>query len=240
MKASSTLTKVVDLFRRSAVHRHWIHVNADGTQGTPFDWPIGGSVLQSPDGRHLVYVEDVLGGARRLVVRDTASGPARPITAGDRSAFRWTDPDHVLVDPVGEHGAIHLIDIRDGADAVIFRPPPPPVANPAGAEGDYWDLSGDLRWAVLWQSVYDRTSDVETRVGHWLYDRDRATYVGTLDQPYLLLSPVGDLAVWIEGTVIRAMHLCDRRAVTLGSVSTGEVRGTTWSADGRFLSLYFG
>ncbi len=220
---------------------HWTHIDASGVIGTRFDWPISSQVLQSPDGEHLVYVgADTIPPSRQLVVRGTAAGPARALGAGDRNAFRWADAYHVLVDPIAEHGAIHALDIRDGSDVVLFRPPAAPVANPAGPAWDGWELSGDLRWAVLTQLTVDPVTAAGTVIGHWLYDRTTAKYVGALDQPSLYLAPVGDLAVWTDGPTVRAMHLCDRRVATLGSIPVADWQGGTWSPDGRYFSLYSG
>lgn len=64
----------------------------------------------------------------------------------------------------------------------------------------------------------------------------------TLGLTDIWLAPSGDLALWLDGTQLRAMHLCDRQAVTLATVtsSPGGVQSITWSGDRRFASFWFG
>lgn len=219
---------------------HWTYVDADGRAGDRFDWRVNSQVLQSADGARVVYIGQTGDPpTSRLFVRDIANGTARPLIAGSRLPYRWPDANHVLLDSVDEHSVFRLIDVRDGSTEVVFDPPAPPTGPPM-PDSDFWELSGDLRWAVL--SRADPTTPNAPTAERWLYDRTRQVYAGPLGTTDLSFAPIGDLVVWLDGASVRAMHLCDQKAVALGSLPGihGPTTGAAWSPDGRYVSFSFG
>lgn len=126
--------------------QHWWELDNDGAVVRRFDWRPQLGVLQSLDGRKVVYGGvDPASGKTGLFVRDM-NGPERFVAPSERPAFAWIDGDRVLVDPLDEHGVVHAIDTRTGADQIVFIPPPPPTVKP-NSDVDYFKLSGDMRWA---------------------------------------------------------------------------------------------
>jgi hypothetical protein len=216
---------------------HWWELTEDGTRVREFEWRWQLGILQSPDGGKAVYGGvDPTSGKTGLFVREM-NGPERFLVQSERPASAWLDATRVRVDPPNELGAVRSIDTRTGTDQVVFTPPPPPTLNSKG-DLDSFELSGDLRWAI-----FMRWSASGALLRQDLFDVGQNRYVAVptlgLD-PWL--APVGDLAVWLDGTQVRAMHLCDRRIVTIGTISpsTGAPRGVAWSGDGRLLSFSFG
>jgi hypothetical protein len=165
------------------------------------------------------------------------NGPERFLAQSERPASVWLDVDRVRLDPVKDLDVFRAIDTRSGAEQIVFIAPPPPAVKAPG-EFDSFELSGDLRWAI-----FMRWSASGALLRQDLFDVGQYRYVAVptlgLD-PWL--APVGDLAVWLDGTQMRAMHLCDRRIVTIGTISpsTSAPRGVAWSGDGRLLSFTFG
>ena len=215
----------------------WWELADDGTRVREFEWRWQLGILQSPDGRKAVYGGvDPISGRTGLFVRDM-NGPERFLAQSDRPASAWLDADRVRLDPVNDLGVVRAIDTRGGAEQIVFIAPPPPAIK---AEGDIdsFELSGDLRWAI-----FQRWDAGGALLLQELFDVAQQRYVAVptlgLD-PWL--SPAGDLAVWLDGTQLRAMHLCDRRVVTIGTISpsTAFPRGVAWSGDGRLLSFSFG
>jgi hypothetical protein len=195
-------------------------------------------MLQSPDGSRVVYgvTTDVTSGRTALFIRDML-GPGRLLAPINGAPVRWLDPNHVLVEAFDEVGVMHSIDTRTGADQVVFSPPAPPAVK-ADGENDFFYVSGDLRWAV-----FRRWNIAGTVVRQDLFDVQRQSYVPgvTLSTNAFALAPVGDIALWLEGNQVRAMHLCDRLAVTIGAVATAsEIVNSRWSVDGRFASFSLG
>jgi hypothetical protein len=215
--------------------RQWTLRDESGRTTGAIDWYRGSHPLASPDGSRVAYVAappDVPG----LTVRDVAGGPPRLVAAGDLPPYGWLDDQHVLLDPYEEHGVIHSIDVTDGTDTVVFRPPLPSFPNPAGSEWDYWAVSGDLRWTIL------QRADGQGKVtDQWLYDARDGRQVASFGLTGWILSPHGDIAVAFEGDSIKAMHLCDQRIVELASRAGSAVPwGAHWSPDGRYVSVTYG
>jgi hypothetical protein len=215
----------------------WWELDIDGTLIRRFEWRWQGAMLQSPDGSKIVYgaPTDNTSGRTALWIRDL-NGPGRLLAPIDGSLLGWLDQDRVLVQPFDGAGVIHLVDTRTGGDQVVFTPPPPPTVK-ADSEIDIFDLSGDLRWAVFMRYA------AGSLVRQDLFDVTRQSYVpgANLGTRAIALAPVGDTALWLDGNEVRAMHLCDRRIVTIGTLATSsDLRTLRWSADGRFASLSFG
>jgi hypothetical protein len=214
--------------------RHWSLADDQLRPIGQINWNIASRPLPSPDGSLVAYVAtapDEPG----LAVRPVAGGGARVLRPFDRGPYAWLDTDHVLVDPPDGHGAIHSIDVRDGTDVVVFRPPTPPTPNPAGPDWDAWSLSGDLRWAIL-----ARLDARGTVTDQWVYDTRDGRPVAPLAGDWRL-APRGDVAVSFDGGQIRVMHLCDRQTVEL-AVRSGSAfaSGEAWSFDGRYVAATFG
>jgi hypothetical protein len=135
-------------------------------------------------------------------------------------------------------GPVWSLDIATGARPLVFDPPQPP--QPTQYLDDEWFLlTGDAKWAVLL-----RDNDDDTVIETHLYDVAAAAFVdATLPVADLSLSPRGDVMAWIEGTSLRAMHLCDRTPVTLiglGTFAPPYIGGIHWSPDGRWLTISSG
>jgi hypothetical protein len=216
----------------------WWETDKDGTLIRRFEWRWQGGMVQSPDGSKVVYgvPTDNTSAKTALWVRDM-DGPGRLLAPIDGSPLRWQDPNHVLVQPFDDQGIVHSVDTRTGADQVVFSPPPPPTIK-ADGDNDFFQLSGDLRWAV-----FTRWSASGSLLRQDLFNVERQSYVPSiaLGASPMVLAPVGDVALWLEGNQVRAMHLCDRRVVTLGAVpSSTDVMSLRWSVDGRFASLSVG
>jgi hypothetical protein len=215
----------------------WSALANDGAVLRNFEWRWQRAMLQSPDGQKVVYeVQDPTSGAAGMYVREVA-GPEHFVRQVEGRADRWLDAERVLVDPLTESGAFHAIDTLTGADQVVFTPPPPPTTK-ADGDKDGFMLSGDLRWAI-----FGRVNASGALLRQDLFDVARQSYVpgvslGTRD---LWVRPVGDMVLWVDGSRLQAMHLCDRVVVTLGTVaSSAGVSTFAWSGDGRYASLSFG
>ena len=215
----------------------WWELADDGTRVREFEWRWQLAILQSPDGRKAVYgAIDPATGKTGLFVRDM-NGPERFLVQSEGPASAWLDADRVRLDPVNDLGVFRAIDTRGGAEQIVFIPPPPPAVKAPG-ELDSFELSGDLRWAI-----FMRWDAGGALLRQDLFDVAQQRYVAVpalgLD-PWL--APVGDLALWLDGTQVRAMHLCDRRVMTIGTISAspGAPRGVAWSGDGRLFSFSFG
>jgi hypothetical protein len=218
--------------------RQWFELDSDGALIRRFEWRWQGGMLQSPDGSKVVYgvATDATIGRTALFIRDM-NGPSSLLTPLYGAPFRWLDPDHVLVESFDQAGVIHSVDTRTGADQIVFTPPPPPTAK-ADGENDWLHLSGDVRWAV-----FARSSAAGSLLQQNLFDVARQSYVPgvILGTNAMSVAPVGDLALWLEGDQVRAMHLCDRRAVTIGTLAAAtDLVNWRWSPDGRFASLSIG
>ncbi|MDP9266017.1 MAG: hypothetical protein M3O91_07875 [Chloroflexota bacterium] len=217
---------------------HWSELDRDGTLLREFEWRQVG-IIQSPDGSRLAYGgQDPVTGKTGLFAREL-SGPERFVAQIDGRAYGWLDADHVLVESPTELGPVRAIDIRAGTDRIVFAPPPPPTPKAADSDYDSFSLTADLRWAV-----FTRTTANGVVLRQDLYDVVRQTYVpgvslGTKD---IRVAPAGDVALWVEGSELRAMHFCDRKVTTIGSVpaSSSGLRSFAWSTDGRFASFSFG
>jgi len=217
---------------------HWSELDSDGKLITQFEWRWQGGMLQSPDGGKVVYgvSTDSTSGKTALFVREMF-GPGRSLAAINGAPLRWLDSNRVLVEAFDEVGVIHSVDTRTGADRIVFSPPPPPAIK-ADGDNDFLYVSGDLHWAV-----FRRSDSAGTVLRQDLFDVERQSYVSgvTLGTNPLAVAPVGDIVLWLEGNQLRAMHLCDRRAVTIGTVATAtDITSSRWSADGRFASFSFG
>jgi len=219
-------------------HWHWFELDNDGMLISRFEWRWQGGMLQSPDGTKVVYgvAADTTSGRTALFMRDMlASG--RLLAPINGAPLRWLDSNHVLVETFDEVGVMHSVDTRTGADRIVFSPPPPPAIKAEG-DNDFFYVSGDLRWAV-----FRRWNSAGTVLRQDLFDVERQAYVPsvTLSTNPIALAPMGDVALWLDGDQLRAMHLCDRRAVTIGIVATAtDIVSSRWSADGRFASFSFG
>lgn len=218
--------------------RHWWEEDSLGKRVREFEWKWEMGLLQSPDGRQVLYGGvDASSGERGLLVRGLAAGSERFLIQSDRPALRWLDNDTVLV--ADTQGVVRAVDTRTAATRVVFQPAAPPTPK-AAEEFDDFDLSGDLRWAV-----FSRWSKDGSLLRQDLFDVQRQAYVGAgrpLPSSSLSLSPIGDVAVWLDGDQVRAMHLCDRQPVTFGRATgvTASARNVQWSPDGRYFSVSFG
>jgi hypothetical protein len=217
---------------------HWSEFDSDGALVREFEWRWQVAILQSPDGSRVVYGgQDPASGRAGLFAREM-NGTARFVAQSDGRAYAWLDADRVLVEPLKGLGAVHAIDIRSGADQVVFTPPAPPSAKTTESDNDGFSLTSDLRWAI-----FARSNAHGAILRQDLFDVVRQTYVpglsfGTKD---IWIAPVSDVALWLEGTELRAMHLCDLNFVMIGAVSLSSgVKSFAWSPDGRFASLSFG
>jgi hypothetical protein len=195
-------------------------------------------MLQSPGGSKIVYgvATDNTSGRTALFVRDV-NGPGHLLAPMDGSPLRWLDDDRILIEQFDGAGVMHSVDTRTGAEEVVFSPPPAPSIKTDG-DNDFLFPSGDLRWAV-----FVRANATGGVLRQDLYDVARQSYVPgvTLGDKAITLAPVGDVALWLDGNKVQAMHLCDRRVVTLGTVSSSsDAVNVRWSADGRFASWSYG
>jgi hypothetical protein len=216
----------------------WFELDNDGKVISRFEWRWQGGMLQSPDGSKVVYgvATDATSGRTALFIRDML-GPGRLLAPINGAPLRWLDTNLVLVETFDDVGVIHSVDTRTGADRIVFSPPPPPGIKAEG-DNDFFDLSGDLRWAV-----FTRGNAAGSVLRQDLFDVERHSYVPgvTLPTKPIALAPTGDMALWLDGNQLRAMHLCDRRVVTLGTIATAtDIVNSRWSADGRFASFSFG
>lgn len=219
--------------------RHWTELDASGARVGDVETPLYAGVQESPDGRQFIFrsFQPSTPDGFTIWVRDTAGGPERGLLKGEAIVEGWLDADRVLFQRPSDPGTRYVIDTHSLMESVVFRPPAPPTPL-AASEQSHAELSGDLRWAVLSRFVGDSTV---VRVD--LYDVAQQTYVpAQLPRVPSWLSPRGDLLVWIEGTELRAMHLCDGHAVTLASLpqTTSALSGVRWSPDGRYLTLTYG
>ena len=217
---------------------HWWDLDASGAITRLFDWPVAGRFSQSPDGSRVVYRgADPATGEPALLIRDRA-GAERPLAVGVWTPQTWPDETHLVVTADDSPGPVWSIDLTSGARTLVFEPPAPPPATQY-FDDDWYLLSGDAKWAM-----YLRDNDDDVVIETYLYDVGAGAFA-TEAMPVadLSLSPRGDIAAWIEGTSLRAMHLCDRRAVTLvglGTFAPPYVGGIRWSPDGRFLTIASG
>ena len=212
--------------------------DVDGKIVSRFEWRWQGGLLQSPDGGSVVYevATDTTSGRTVLFIRDML-GPGRLLAPINGAPLRWLDTNHVLVEAFDEVGVIRSVDTRAGADRIVFSPPPPPEIKAEG-DNDFFYVSGDLRWGV-----FRRWNSAGAVLRQDLFDVERQSYVPSVTLPTkpIALAPTGDVALWIDGDQLRAMHLCDRRAVTIGTVATAtDIASPRWSADGRFVSFSLG
>lgn len=216
-------------------YRHWVSLDANGGLVRAFEWLEGARVLPSPDGKRIAHIgRDLRNGDSALYIRDTAGGPSRLASVNGHPPVAWLDGDRLLMEDPALN-TFSVLDTRTLVDTVVFSPPPPP--SPAASdEGDAFALSADLRWAILTRF---RTPEGLT-VATYLWDIAAQRYVGTPMPNGASLSPVGDLIAWVESGELRAMHLCDRRTVTLAALGEGQPSTVSWSDDGRFLSLSYG
>jgi hypothetical protein len=219
-------------------HWHWFEQDVDGKIVSRFEWRWQGGMLQSPDGSKVVYgvATDTTSGRTALFMRDML-GPGRVLAPINGAPLRWLDTNQVLVEAFDEVGVIRSVDTRTGADRIVFSPPPPPEIKAEG-DNDFFYFSGDLRWAV-----FRRWDSAGTVLRQDLFDVERQSYVPGVRLPTkpIALAPTGDVALWLDGNQLRAMHLCDRRAVTIGTVATAtDIVNSRWTADGRFASFSFG
>ncbi len=223
------------------VFRHWWEVGASGERVREFEWPqLRSSVGQSPEGRWVVYVgDDPTTGGGATFVREL-SGGTRYLGSDGLVLEGWPDADHALFESRTEPGVIHRIDLRSLVDEIVFRPPPPPTPAAAG-EQEWFSLTSDARWAIFTRA---RGNGEPTRMD--LFDVARQTYVVASLPLRSWIAPRGDLLMWFEGDDLRAMHLCDRRAVTLATIPgvgikpPGVFRLSAMSADARFLGFAVG
>lgn len=220
--------------------RRWWELDAIGATIRDIDMDAPYSrVQQSPDGAQFLFSAiDVPTGGFATYVRDTAGGVPRVLALGDIVVDAWIGADDVLLERRDDIGVFHLIHTRSLVDTIVFRPPPSPSVAAAG-DDEWFSLSGDLRWAVFTRWHAD---DSLARID--LFDVRRQTYVPEpLPVQRSWLVPRGDVLVWLDGTDLRAMHLCDRRAVTLATLpKTASVMegGLRFSANGRYLSFAYG
>jgi hypothetical protein len=196
-------------------------------------------MLQSRDGSTVVYggVVDSATGRTALYVRDTSNSSGRLLAPIHGTPLRWLDADHLLVEPFDQTGVIHSIDTRTGADQIVFSPPSPPTVK-ADGDNDWFYVSGDLRWAV-----FARWNAAGSLLRQDLFDLVRQSYVPgvSLGANAIALAPVGDIALWVDGNQLRAMHLCDRRVVNIGTVAaSSNLTSVHWNSDGRLAAFSFG
>jgi len=213
---------------------HWWDLNENGAITRLYDWAIAGRLSQSPDGSRIAYRAADPNGEPALFLRD-ATGNARMLAPGVWSPRSWPDPVHLLVTADDSPGPVWSIDLASGARSLVFEPPQPPPTSEY-FDDDWYLLSGDAKWAM-----YLRDNDDETITETYLYDVAAGAFKDAAMPLFdMSLSPRGDLAAWVEGATLRAMHLCDHRAVTLvglGTFAPPYVGGIRWSPDGRFLTL---
>lgn len=220
--------------------RRWWELDAAAAtiREIDFETPYG-RIQQSPDGAQFLFSAiDVPTGGFATYVRDTIGGVPRVLALGDVVVDAWIGADDVLLERRDEMGVYHLINTRSLVDTIVFRSPAPPSVAAAG-DDEWFSLSGDLRWAVFtrWQA-----DDSLARID--LFDVRRQTYAPEpLPVQRSWLVPCGDVLVWLDGTELRAMHLCDRRAVTLATlpkIASVMEGGLRFSANGRYLSFAYG
>ena len=215
---------------------HWWDLNENGAITRLYDWQIAGRLSQSPDGARVAYrAADPASGEPALFIRTREGGDARMLAPGVWSPRSWPDATHLLVTADDAPGPVWSFDLASGARTLVFDPPAPPEATEY-FDDEWYLLSGDAKWAM-----YLRDNDDETIIETYLYSVAAGAFVKDRMPLFdMSLSPRGDLAAWVEGTNLRAMHLCDHRAVTLVGLGTFKppyVGGIRWSADGRFLTL---
>jgi hypothetical protein len=213
---------------------NWWDLNENGAITRLYEWSIAGRLSQSPDGSKVAYRAADPSGEPALFVRD-ANGNARVLATGVWSPRSWPDPTHLFVTADDAPGPVWSIDLASGARSLVFEPPEPP-AQTEYFDDDWYLLSGDAKWAM-----YLRDNDDDTIIETYVYDVAAGAFTADATPLFdMSLSPRGDLAAWVDGKNLRAMHLCDRRAVTLVGLGTfvpPYVGGIHWSPDGRFLTL---
>jgi len=220
--------------------RHWWELDAAGVTIRQLDIPQGyGRVSQSLDGTQFIFTALVATtGGLVTYVRDTAGGATRVLAVGELAWESWIDADSVLLEWRDTPGVFHAIQTRSLVDTTVFRPTAPPTVAASG-DTDSFSLSGDLRWAII-----DRYHGDGSFARADLYDVRSQTYVpAALPRAESWLAPRGDVLVWIDGTQLLAMHLCDRRVVTIATlpkIATVTEGGAHWSSDGRYLSFAYG
>jgi len=219
--------------------QRWFETNTAGAITREFDWAMQGRLLQSPDGARVAYrAADPASGEPALFVRDLKAA-ARLLAAGVWSPQSWPDADHVFVRADDDPTPLFSLDVRSGALAAVFQPPalPEPARE---VDDEYLTVSGDAHFAMVQRTDLDGFF-FETH----LYDVKADAFVDTTlpKTNEVFLSPRGDLAAWVQGGELIAMHLCDQKPVVLaglGSFSGPFVGGIRWSGDGRFLSITSG
>jgi len=181
---------------------------------------------------------DPKSGEPALFVRELTT-PARLLAVGVWSPQSWPDADHVFVRADDDPTPLFSLDVRSGALATVFEPPalPEPARE---VDDEYLTVSGDARFAMVQRTDLDGFF-FETH----LYDVKAGAFIDTVlpQTKEVWLSPRGDLAAWVQGEELIAMHLCDQKPVVLaglGSFSGPFVGGIRWSGDGRFLSITSG
>ena len=219
--------------------QRWFETNTAGAITREFDWAMQGRLLQSPDGARIVFrAADPASREPALFVRDLGTS-ARLLAAGVWSPQSWPDADHVFVRADDDPSPLFSLDVRSGALATVFQPPalPEPARE---VDDEYLTVSGDAHFAMVQRTDLDGFF-FETH----LYDVKAEAFVDTTlpKTNEVFLSPRGDLAAWVQGGELIAMHLCDQKPVVLaglGSFAAPFVGGIRWSGDGRFLSITSG
>ncbi len=217
----------------------WWETSTSGGITREFDWAMQGRLLQSPDGARIVYrATDPGSGEPALFVRELTT-PARLLAVGVWSPQSWPDADHVFVRADDDPTPLFGLDVRSGAIATVFEPPELPEPE-REVDDEYLTVSGDARFAMVQRTDLDGYF-FETH----LYDVAAGAFVETIlpQTREVWLSPRGDLAAWVQGKELVAMHLCDQKPVVLaglGSFAGPFVGGIRWSGDGRFLSVTSG
>ena len=220
--------------------RHWWELDAGGATIREFDiGPSYSRILQSPDGTQFLFdAVDARTSGLVTYVRETAGGAPRVLAVGALAYEAWIDADNVVLERRDMPGVLHVINTRSLVDSIVFRPLAPPVV-PASGDEEWFTPSGDVRWAI-----FNRYHADGSRARTDLYDVRRQTYVpAVLPLGEWWLAPRGDVLVWVEGSNLLAMHLCDQRVVTIGTVPriTAAISGGVhWSSDGRYLSFAYG
>jgi hypothetical protein len=217
----------------------WWETSTSGVITRDFDWAMQGRLLQSPDGARVVYrATDPASGGPALYVRELTT-PARLLAVGVWSPQSWPDADHIFVRADDDPTPLFRIDVRTGAIATMFELPALPEPE-REVDDEYLTVSGDAKFAMVQRTDLDGYF-FETH----LYNVAAGAFVETTlpKMNEVWLSPRGDLAAWVQGKELLAMHLCDQKPVVLaglGSFTGPFVGGIRWSGDGRFLSITSG
>jgi hypothetical protein len=217
----------------------WWETGTSGAITREFDWAMQGRLLQSPDGARIVYrATDPASGEPALFVRELTTAP-RLLAVGVWSPQSWPDADHVFVRADDDPTPLFRLDVRSGALATVFEPPELPEPE-REVDDEYLTVSGDAKFAMVQRTDLDGYF-FETH----LYNVGAGAFVDTTlpKTNEVWLSPRGDLAAWVQGKELIAMHLCDQKPVVLaglGSFAGPFVGGIRWSGDGRFLSITSG